>query len=68
MAKKINAGYGKPPEDKQFRKGQSGNPKGRPKKTKRDRTDVAGLLNEPIAVNKGGTTRMMSRSRLPTRR
>src|SRR5947209_656201 len=28
----YEVGYGKPPKDTQFRKGQSGNPKGRPKK------------------------------------
>lgn len=35
MARKDQAsyevGYGKPPSDKQFKKGQSGNPMGRPK-------------------------------------
>lgn len=29
---KYEAGYGKPPKDNQFKKGTSGNPKGRPKK------------------------------------
>lgn len=28
----MNGGYGKPPKNGQFKKGQSGNPKGRPKK------------------------------------
>lgn len=30
----YEVGYGKPPKSKQFKKGQSGNPKGRPKKLK----------------------------------
>src|SRR5262245_4838454 len=30
----YKVGYGKPPKDTQFRKGQSGNPKGRPKGSK----------------------------------
>jgi len=28
----MNGGYGKPPKNGQFKKGQSGNPKGRPKR------------------------------------
>lgn len=39
MSKKIDknkTGYGNPPKDKQFKKGQSGNPKGRPPKTDTD--------------------------------
>jgi hypothetical protein len=38
-------GYGKPPKWSQFRKGQSGNPKGRPKKTKNRAADEQ---SEPI--------------------
>lgn len=30
----YEVGYGKPPEDTRFRKGQSGNPRGRPKGAK----------------------------------
>ncbi len=44
-------GYGKPPKSGQFKKGQSGNPKGRPKKT----PDLADILRKAgrkkIAVN-----------------
>jgi hypothetical protein len=29
----YEVGYGKPPKDTQFKKGSSGNPKGRPRKT-----------------------------------
>src|SRR5947207_11579881 len=34
MTNVKKGGYGKPPKDKQFQKGKSGNPSGRPKKDK----------------------------------
>ena len=34
MSKDYKVGYGKPPSASQFKKGQSGNPKGRPKSSK----------------------------------
>ena len=47
-------GYGSPPKDKQFRKGTSGNPKGRPKKRKQGWRDLAKHLNKPVFANKSG--------------
>lgn len=42
-------GYGRPPKQHQFKKGQSGNPRGRPKKSGRKpkpgEIDIAGILN-----------------------
>jgi hypothetical protein len=35
----YNVGYGKPPKASQFKKGQSGNPKGRPKDQNKDFVD-----------------------------
>lgn len=34
MDKEYEIGYGKPPKEYQFKKGQSGNKKGRPKNSK----------------------------------
>ncbi len=52
-------GYGKPPKERQFKPGQSGNLKGRPKSKKSGLTDVSGLLNEPVKVKAGGKVREM---------
>jgi Family of unknown function (DUF5681) len=43
-----HAGYGKPPKHSQFKKGQSGNPKGRPK----------GTFNAPTAVEQALTKKV----------
>jgi Family of unknown function (DUF5681) len=56
----YEVGYGKPPKHGQFKPGQSGNPKGRPKAARSTPTDVAGILAEPLLVTTGGTTRRMS--------
>jgi Family of unknown function (DUF5681) len=47
-------GYGKPPKRTQFRPGQSGNPKGRPKEHRNLATDLEEELNEKILVTEGG--------------
>lgn len=56
----YDIGFGKPPERTQFKKGQSGNPKGRPKKTALTAADVTGILDEPITVTSNGRVRNMS--------
>jgi hypothetical protein len=47
-------GYGEPPKHTQFKPGQSGNPKGRPKGRKNLKTEVLEKLNSTVVVNKNG--------------
>ena len=51
----YKVGYGKPPQHTQFKPGQSGNPKGRPKGIKNLNTDLEEELGQKILVTEGGT-------------
>lgn len=44
-------GYGKPPKYGQWKAGQSGNPKGRPKKKKNHLIDAYMIATEPVKTN-----------------
>lgn len=54
-------GYGKPPAQTRFKKGQSGNPTGRPKGTPNFATALEQALNEQVVVNEGGQRRTVSK-------
>ncbi len=55
----YEVGCGKPPKEYQFKPGQSGNPRGRPKSKRSGSTDISELLGEPIKVTTGGKVREM---------
>jgi len=65
MAKKATrsyaVGYGKPPRNTRFQKGQSGNPRGRPKSSKTAQASLMKALAEQVEVTDKGRTRRISK-------
>jgi Family of unknown function (DUF5681) len=53
-------GYGKPPRATQFKPGQSGNPRGRPKGRKSETTMLNELLFQKITIREGGRERRIT--------
>jgi hypothetical protein len=56
-------GYKRPPQHSQFKRGQSGNPKGRPKGTLNLETDLREELSERIAIREGERSLKVSKQR-----
>ena len=54
------AGYGKPPKSGMFNKGQSGNPKGRPKGVKNFQTELCSVLRSKVSVTEAGKLKSVS--------
>lgn len=55
-----DVGYGKPPKHSQFKKGRSGNPKGRPKGARNFKTEVDAVLNSKVSVIHDGKPKTVS--------
>jgi hypothetical protein len=58
--KDYNVGFGKPPVSGQFKKGKSGNPKGRPKGTRNFYTDLEEVLAGKVTVTENGKPKRVS--------
>ncbi|WP_171188236.1 DUF5681 domain-containing protein [Ruegeria sp. HKCCC2117] len=62
--KDYEVGHGRPPKHTQFKKGQSGNPKGRKKGARGLKTDLRAELNERVEVKEQGKVVRMTKQQL----
>src|SRR5271163_3665701 len=57
----YQVGYGKPPRNAGFKKGQSGNPRGRPPGAKNLTTLLNEALNETVTITENGRRRKITK-------
>jgi uncharacterized protein DUF5681 len=63
MSDDYKIGYGKPPKDTQFKTGESGNRKGRPKGAKNLKTDLMEEMHEKVVIREGERSRKIPKQR-----
>jgi hypothetical protein len=62
----YEVGYGKPPVGSRFKKGQSGNPKGRPKGSENFATMMRRILTQQVVINENGRRKVVTKMELAT--
>lgn len=67
--KEFKTGYGKPPKHSQYKPGQSGNPKGRPKKVPKSAVEmIGGELYKMVKVKEGDKVKSMAKIEAVTKK
>lgn len=66
--KGYEVGYRKPPKHTQFKKGQSGNPSGKPKKILSEDEIVLRELNARVPITEGGKQKRMAKMEIVLKR
>lgn len=64
MTDDSEAAFRRPPTSGRFKKGKSGNPKGRPKGTRNLQTDLTSLMKKRVPIRQDGEQRFVSRQEL----
>lgn len=59
----YEVGYGRPPKETRFKKGQSGNPRGRSRGVANLRTDLETVMAMPVQVTEKGRAKVVSTQR-----